>query len=225
MANELFRDRLYGNIDRCLREAEACARLQHPGMIGQVRQILIEHLLLPLLPEGVRVGTGKITDSNGNLSAETDVIIYDRRSVPPLMYDERNGVFPLESVYYAIEVKSVLTAEEFERSIANGQKLRSLVGPQPHSVLFAFGSNLKVAKDSERFIQHQKDMLVPLPISVFCIAGREYGFWDRVWKLFAAPGNNDEIVAFVVGVVNTLVKASHLRTPTLEPGHYFLSGE
>ena len=225
MANELFRERLSGNIHRCLQEAEACARLQNPGMIGQVRQILVEHLLLPLLPEGVRVGTGKITDSKGNLSAETDVIIYDRRSVPPLMYDERNGVFPLESVYYAIEVKSVLTADEFERSLANGQKLRSLVGPQPHSVLFAFGSNLKVSKDSERFIQHQKHMIVPLPISIFCIAGREYGYWDNRWNLFAAPGNNDEIAAFVVGVINTLVKGSNLRAPTLEPGHYFLSGE
>ena len=84
MGNELFRDRLYGNINRCLLEAEACARLQHPGTVGQVRQILIEHLLLSLLPEGVRVGTGKIADSNGNLSAETDVIIYDRRLYHPL---------------------------------------------------------------------------------------------------------------------------------------------
>src|SRR5258708_2965336 len=136
MANQLFRDRLCANIDCCLREAENCSRLDYPGLIGNVRQIVVEHLLLPLLPEGVRIGTGKITDSNGNLSAETDVIIYDRRSVPPLMYDEKSGVFPIESVYYAMEVKSVLTPEEFESSIDKGAKLRSLHGWQPHSAPF-----------------------------------------------------------------------------------------
>jgi hypothetical protein len=209
------------NIDECLVEARNCSQLGHPGMIGIVRQILVEKLLRPLLADGVSVGTGKLTDSNGASSAETDIIIYDRRSVPPLMYDDKTGVFPIESVYYAIEVKSTLTAEEFETSIEKGQRLRSLVGRQPHSVLFAFSSNLKEAKDSERFIQRQKHMRTPLPINIFCVAGREYGYWDHVWKLWAHVERHDEVVAFVVGIINTLVKSIHDREARLDPGWYF----
>lgn len=193
-------------------------------MAGNVRQILIEKLLVPLLPEGVHIGSGKVTDSSGNLSSETDIIIYDRRTVPPILYDEKIGVFPIETIYYVIEIKTTLTKSEFDKSIRNGQKLRSLRGPQPHSALFAFNSDLKNSKDSDRFIQAQKDMLVPLPINIFCVVGREYGFWDHVWKVLPDTDNNDVIVGFLVGIINTVVKAIHLRQPSLDPGWYFYPG-
>lgn len=83
--NKLLRDRLIANIDRCLTEACNCSQLDHSGLVGKVRQIFVETLLVPLLPDGFQIGTGKVTDSNGSLSAETDVIIYDRRSVPPVL--------------------------------------------------------------------------------------------------------------------------------------------
>jgi hypothetical protein len=219
--NKLLRDRLLADIDRCLAEARNCSQLAHPGLVGKVRQILIEALLVPLLPDGFRIGTGKVTNSNGYLSAETDVIIYDRRSVPPVLYDEKHGLFPIESVYYVIEVKSTLGAAELEKSIQNGIKLRSLTGRQPHSALFAFASDLKEGKDSDRFIQRQKDLHVPLPVNIFCVAGREYGYWDQVWNLFVPAEQHDEIVVFLVGIINTLVKKIRSQEERLEPGRYF----
>ncbi len=225
MANKLFRDRLDANIQRCLTEARNSSELCHSGLTGTARQLFVDDLLTPLLPEGVRIGTGKITDSRGHLSAETDIVIYDRRSIPPLMYDQKLGVFPIEAVYYSIEVKSVLTSAELESSIEKGLKLRALRGPQPHSLLFAFSSDLKKSKDSERFVQRQKDISVPLPINVFCVAGKEYGFWDGIWKLFPANEYHDEIVSLLVGITNTLVQAIHARSPSLEPGYYFFEGQ
>ena len=65
MANKLFRDRLDVNIQRCLTEFRNSAALAHPGLIGTVRQLFIDDLLTPLIPEGVRIGTGKITDAEG----------------------------------------------------------------------------------------------------------------------------------------------------------------
>lgn len=215
--NKLLRDRLLADIDRCLTEARNCSQLDHPGLVGKVRQILVEMLLVPVLPDGFRIGAGKVTDSNGSLSAETDVIIYDRRSVPPVLYDEKHGLFPIESVYYVIEVKSRLSAAEFEKSVQNGIQLRSLAGRQPHLTLFAYGSDLTEGKDSTRFIQGQKDMRVPLPVNIFCVAGREYGYWNQV----APVEQDDEIVFFLVGVINTLVKEVRSQEEQLEPGWYF----
>jgi hypothetical protein len=224
MGNQIFRDRLNHKIEKCILEAQDCVKLEHNGMAGNVREILVQELLLPLLPEGIHIGSGKVTDSSGNLSSQSDIIIYDRRTVPPILYDEKLGVFPIESVYYVIEIKTNLTKDEFKKSIQNGQKLRSLRGLQPHSALFAFNSNLKDSKDSERFIQKQKDMLVPLPINIFCVVGKEYGYWDKGWNILPDTDNNIAIVSFLVGIINTLVKARHFRQPSLDPGWYFFPG-
>ncbi len=226
MANTIFQDRLSANIQKCLGEAANCARLNHAGMSGTVRQVLVQYLLEPLLPEGFRIGTGKVTDHNGSLSAETDVILYDRRSVPPVMYDELLGVFPIECVYYTIEVKTRLTAGELDDAIKKGERLRSLVGPQPHSALFAFASDLAASRDSDRVIQRQKELVVPLPVNVFCVAGKEYGFWqDGVWKLWPTSGQPEPTMGFVVGILNTLVKAASKQRSILDPGWYFFPGQ
>ncbi len=92
VSNEIFRKRMDASIERAMNEAADCRGLDHQGLVGEVRQILVENLLKPLLPEGVQIGTGKITDSMGRLSAQTDVIIYDRRTVPPVLYDEKRSV-------------------------------------------------------------------------------------------------------------------------------------
>jgi hypothetical protein len=225
MGSKLFRDRLNKLIQECLSSAQDCIQIEHNGLAGDVRQILVEKLLIPLLPEGIHIGRGKVTDSMGNLSSETDIIIYDRRTIPPVLYDEKVGIFPIEIVYYVIEVKTTLTKQEVDKSIRNGQKLRTLKGPQPHSALFAFSSDLKNAKDSERFIQPQKDMYVPLPINIFCVASREYGFrGDSAWNLRSQEDNDDVIAWFLVGIMNTVVEALHSRRPSIQPGWYFTPG-
>ena len=222
MGNEIFRDRLENNVKHALVEAQNCSKLNHPGMVGRVRQIVIDQLLRPLLPEGFYIGTGKVTDARGNLSSETDIIIYDRRSIPPILYDEKEGIFPVEAVHYSIEVKSKLTSAEFKDSVEKGINLRALSGGNlPHSALFAFASDLTASSDAERFIQAQKAMLVPLPINIFCVAGRQYGYWDKVWKTSPPEMANIVVVNFLVGILNTLVLNAQRRRTVLEPGWYF----
>ncbi len=169
MGNQIFRDRLESRISSALVEAQNCSRIAHPGMVGRIRQIMVENLLKPLLPEGFHIGAGKITDAKGNLSSETDVIIYDRRSIPPVLYDEKEGVFPVETVHYSIEIKSRLTAAELVDSVKNGIRLRSLFqGHFPHSAIFAFESDLTSSTEAERIIQTQNEHSPPLPVNVFC---------------------------------------------------------
>jgi hypothetical protein len=195
-------------------------------MRGAVRQLLVRYLLEPLLPEGFRIGTGKVTDHRGGLSAETDVIVYDRRSIPPVMYDETMGLFPIECVSYTIEVKSTLTATELDDAVEKGIRLRSLVGPQPHSALFAFASDLSASRDADRVVRRQKDFPMPLPVNIFCVAARDYGFrGDGVWQLWPDSGQPDPIMGFLVGILNTLVKAAGQQRSALEPGWYYFAGE
>jgi hypothetical protein len=59
---------------------------------------------------------------------------------------------------------------------------------------------------------------------IYIANGREYGYWDKVWNVLPETNNNNVIVGFLVGIINTLVKAIHLRQPSLDPGWYFFPG-
>src|SRR5882724_8559046 len=110
MANTIYRNRIINNIAHAVREASDAAAVEHPGLVGRIREVTIERLLAPMLPAGFQAGTGKVVNNRGDQSNEVDIVIYNGSVLPPVLYSQRDGVFPIESSYYAIEVKSRLTA-------------------------------------------------------------------------------------------------------------------
>lgn len=85
LSNEIFRNELKKEIQAAIKAYEDAAVLDHSGLRGRVREIVTEKLLRPILSPGIEIGTGKITDSKNNFSAETDLIIYSRLTLPPLI--------------------------------------------------------------------------------------------------------------------------------------------
>jgi hypothetical protein len=126
MANKIFRDHIINNIKKAMHDFSNATRVNHPGLKGRIREIVLSNLFRPILPLGMEIGNGKIIDYLDNQSRETDVIIYTRNILAPILYDEKTGMFPIESCIYAIEIKSKLTASEIKDSIAKGEDLRSL---------------------------------------------------------------------------------------------------
>jgi hypothetical protein len=127
MPSPLLRQEYIANIRNALQRSASASSLEHRGLEGKVREIFAEDLLTPILFPGTEIGSGKIVDSEGSLSAETDLVIYSRSTLPPYAYGHSIGVFPVESCIYAIEVKSTLTASEVRGSIEKAQILRRLV--------------------------------------------------------------------------------------------------
>jgi len=76
LSNKIFRNELEKEIQAAMKSYEDAADLDHLGLRGRVREIVTEKLLSPILPPGIEIGTGKITNSKSNFSAETDLIIY-----------------------------------------------------------------------------------------------------------------------------------------------------
>jgi hypothetical protein len=206
--------------------AADAADLDHPGFIGRVREILAARLLHPLLPPGVDIGTGKITDSEGTLSSETDLIIFSRSTLPPLIYGHMTGVFPVESCIYAIEIKSKLTASELKDSLEKVRRLRTLrylysfyplnfvqpVGP-PSSivipVLFAFDSDLDVGSEVARYRRYDKEADESPMLPIICIPGRGYWYFSANgpsprWLFHSPTPDYDEVIDFIGGVTNTI---------------------
>lgn len=110
-------------------EASVFSRLVgHNGEVGRANELALAQLVTSLLPSTVGVGTGVIIDSEGNRSAQTDLVIFDKGAQPQILAHSTQLLFPVETVLAAIEVKtSVATADITD----SGRKFKSVRALKP----------------------------------------------------------------------------------------------
>ncbi len=100
--------------------------MPHRGELGRITEEIIKGVLERTLPKRFSIGTGVIINSNGEVSAQTDIVIYDNFFNSPLLTDYGARVFPVECVYATIEVKSVLNLRDLKKSISDIMLLRKI---------------------------------------------------------------------------------------------------
>ena len=235
--DNLYREFFRAKVISAIAHAKAVANLRHQGVKGQVLEILIGQLFVPLLPSDVGVGSGHILCSyTGRQSRQIDIILYNKAILPPLLLDGTLGVFPIESVLYTIEVKTKLTARELRSAHRSAEELDKKFGYRPgqkdpdgnirnhqieklRSVVFALNSDLTgtTATEAERYKRFYGDSLPWL--RAICVAGKEYWFdGGERWVGYKSDSNGayDEVLAFIGGVCNTYRDVAESRgTPLL----------
>lgn len=87
---------------------EATGELSHQGEKGLFREIFVRQLLESVLPFQYGLGGGVVVDAWGRQSPQADLIIYDRRLMPPIFEAGSHGIYPMDAVMRVIEVKSIL---------------------------------------------------------------------------------------------------------------------
>lgn len=93
-------------------EFEASEVINHSGSKGSWRESLVRELLQKNLPGHIRtMHGGEVVATNGEVSAECDIVLYDR-STPPFLGGDAGGVVPTECVYGVVEVKTYLSKAE-----------------------------------------------------------------------------------------------------------------
>ena len=118
--NEYLLSRLRADAAHILAQARNEEQLQHQGLKGRFRELLIDNLLAPWLPPYILCGTGMIIAAENQVRQNTqdDIIIYDRSLVPPILASPNHapeGVFLYNSVMARIEVESTLTRADLSR--------------------------------------------------------------------------------------------------------------
>lgn len=195
----------------------------HAGVRGKHRELLVRKILQPVLPPEVKAGSGQLINVNGALSGEVDVILYSPAIMPPALFDDANGYFPVESALYTIEVKSRLDAANVERSVSAARTIRALsqlptgyfapipdIGgvvtfsaPTPLAInaLFAFGSDLTSDPQSEleRYRNYDEFADTAPAITVMCIVGRGYWYFSGRWRYAPADEEFDEVMIWLAG--------------------------
>lgn len=92
--------------------------MQHNLTAGSVREYLIREVLQRFLPSCVSIESGQVFDSKGRRSKQVDLILFDSR-VPCMRSRLGPGMFPVEGVLAAIEVKTSIPSSEKLREALN----------------------------------------------------------------------------------------------------------
>lgn len=102
----------YKNANPLFENSDVKNGLLHPGEYGIYKELLVNKLFAFALPKKFSYGTGFITNSNGNITSQCDIVLYDESNAPFLEIDNSNRFFPQEVVYGIGEIKSKLTKKQ-----------------------------------------------------------------------------------------------------------------
>jgi hypothetical protein len=239
-------ERMIVDAERAISLAKLQAALEHSGLQGRFRELLVNELLAPWLPPSVFCGTGTVVSFRNQFRSKTqeDVLLVDRSVSPPVLIDPgvREGVYLRNSILGRIEVKSILEKahlRDFQDSCAQYRLLsldldkerlahRDESGAQMPELNFLFGFGCaKTCETAFRWFSETCDG----SLSVICIAN--LGLWriakpdnDFVWEEYQCQTNREDaerIAAFVALMSNStsdqhLVAQGRNRLDSLEGG-------
>jgi hypothetical protein len=172
--------------------------LQGPSRLnllhGELKELFIGVILKKFLPSSLGVGSGTVINMNGTRGNQTDVIVYDSRILPPFIQEQHLGVYPIETVVAAIEVKTLLSRRGIEQakkaaSAANDildeeiqlLRERGFNWPMRPPVYAVFGFRMG---DKKLFLDEEdgRDYLRSCPLHLFdiCVPGKFC--WANVGK-------------------------------------------
>jgi hypothetical protein len=161
--NDYILNRLRCDASHVLELAAREGNLQHPGMKGRFRELLVDNFLAPWLPPYVACGTGMIiADNNKERKAtQDDIILYDRSLSPPVMASTSapEGVFLYNTVLARVEVKSEVKKAHITSFVDSSLEISDLIFPTrsgckeglfgAFNLLFAFSTNSTSNEDPD----------------------------------------------------------------------------
>ncbi len=98
----------------------------HRGSKGAAAEQAWLLLLRSYLPERYKIDSAFVVDSEGNLSDQIDIVIYDRQYSPLIFQQEGVLYVPAESVYAVFDVKHVLGQTQLNQSAEKAASVRAL---------------------------------------------------------------------------------------------------
>ncbi|MCK4481707.1 hypothetical protein KAU55_00665 [Candidatus Bathyarchaeota archaeon] len=103
-------------------EVNALKNLDHRTLKGRLRELFTSRILSKFLTSQFGIGTGVIINQRSEQSKEIDIVIYDKRILPPFI-EEQIGVYPAESVLAVIEVRSWVSQKDIKEYSDSAKKL------------------------------------------------------------------------------------------------------
>lgn len=200
-------------IEKTIAAANSSGMLEHQGLKGRLREIVVEELIRPFLNPHIKTATGSIVDAYGNQSRQIDVILYDEQVTPPILFSEGEGVIPCHSVVATIEVKSTLSRGELRNVVENARSVKLLrydyenipISGEAGIKLGLFLELLNLLPDGD-----SKDSLRKALTRISSPACYAFAFTS---DLTVEGGTKDELARLLEVVAESNKSAQHIKVP------------
>jgi len=224
--NTLYKEMVITNIKKALSESKAAGSYDNQVLKGRAREIFVSNLLRPFISPTIDICTGIVIDSANNHSKQIDVILFDKRIIPPFLLKEGEGIIPYESVLATVEVKSNLDRKEVAKSVQNARSIKTLEPffaeintsgvskNSPACYIFSFSSDLKEKSEYERLkevvdkVNINENVPIYVPISGVCIPDKCFLFCvdakkDPKFEVFHKDDECDITLEFLIHIIDT----------------------
>jgi len=195
-------------------KAEALQEMDHDPLKGRLRELFISDILKKYLTDEFEVGSGIIINKQGYQSPETDVIIYDKKIIPPLIKESFLGLYPIESVIACFEIKSTLTYFDLKKANDNAHIIFNLIDNKDklkdYDVPFytVFGYKHKTAKIKN---EHNKLKLRKYQyLSGICVLHEFCWLLKEDWTLKMGDDEYEETKRYIAVILD------NIRTKSIE---------
>jgi hypothetical protein len=128
--NTYIQDRMIIDAQQVISLAEQQSKLEHSGLQGRFRELLVDGILEPWLPPTVQCATGTVISFNNTFRSKTqeDILLIDRSISPTVLLKPQvqEGVYFRNSILARIEVKSTLEVKhvrEYQKSCQEYSKI------------------------------------------------------------------------------------------------------
>ncbi len=127
MAREQDPRKLFAGLQEEMRSTLAAGKtIDHPGAKGNDSEMKWVEWLQQYLPKRYSASKAFVLDSQGGLSHEIDIVIYDRQYSPFLFFQKGACYVPAESVYAVLEIKQELNRRHINYAKQKVKSVRSL---------------------------------------------------------------------------------------------------
>lgn len=117
MPSTFFKTILHNKIKQAYENSDSISAISHSTVKGTFREGFLIPVIQSLLPPHFGIGSGQIVDKWDKFSPQADIIIYDKRKIPPIIEQNGLGIYFIDSVHRVIEVKSILDTAAMHQTL------------------------------------------------------------------------------------------------------------
>jgi len=147
------------------------ASIPHAGETGDLVERVVRSQLAEVLPAKVGVSHGFVTDSDGSVSKQMDIILYDWLNTPRIFTSDGAQMFPVESTYACGEIKTSMDSAQFADTFEKCLSYKRLVRKAYYD-----SDSAQVSKRTYKFF------------------GDEFEHWQSVYFCVAAQSVSTDIL-------------------------------
>jgi hypothetical protein len=213
-------------VESFIERAKVLNAIEHKLTQGTLKELFTSELLQHFLTIQFGIGSGIVINDKNKQSNQTDIVIYDKRIIPPFISGSGIGVYPVESVIATIEIKTELHKDDLMEAEKAARKLSEKVFTRrrrrmwPLCAAFGFKGGIrgltKEAK-SEKWLRNNVQYL-----KLLCITGKySWGTVQRQWKPGSESfaGCHDETKRFLALLLDNLRTLAERRYRLLTQEH------